>query len=141
MTMFPAPVPAAPSPARQGLTPDEVRRVQDLLDRSASASTRASYNSAWRSFERWAQARAVFALPASPALVAGYLSHLSEERQVSVATVRLHRAAIAAVHKATGHEDPTNNEGARRILQGISRSHRRAQRQAKPLTAKALAAV
>ena len=54
-----------------------------------------------------------------------------------MATVRLHKAALAAVHKANGHDDPTDNEGVRRILQGISR----AQRQAKPLTAEALAAV
>ena len=60
---------------------------------------------------------------------------------MSVATVRLHKAALAAVHKAHGHEDPTDNEGVRRIMQGIARAHGKAQRQAKPLTAEALAAV
>ena len=83
----------------------------------------------------------MLALPASPALVAGYLSHLADERRLSVATVRLHKAALAAVHKANGHDDPTDNEGVKRILQGISRAHGRAQKQAKPLTAEALAAV
>ena len=63
MTMFPAPVSPAVVPARQGLSPEEVRRVQDLLDRGVSASTRASYSSAWRGFEKWAQSRAVLALP------------------------------------------------------------------------------
>ncbi len=57
-----------------------------------------------------------------------------------MATVRLHRAAMAAVHKAAGHDDPTDNEGVRRILQGISRAHVRAQKQVSPLTAEALAA-
>ena len=141
MTMFPVPVSAAAAPAHQGLSAEDVRRVQKLLDRSVSASTRAAYSSAWLSFEKWADGRAVMALPATPALVAGYLSHLAEERKVSVATVRLHRAALAAVHRATGHEDPTDNEGVRRILQGISRTHGKAQKQAKPLTAEALAAV
>ena len=58
-----------------------------------------------------------------------------------MATIRLHKAALAAIHRAAGHEDPTDNEGVRRIMQGIARAHGKAQRQAKPLTAEALAAV
>ena len=70
-----------------------------------------------------------------------YLSHLAEERRLSVATIRLHRAALAAVHKAAGHADPTDNEAVRRVLQGIARAHGKPQRQARPLTAEAVAAV
>ena len=58
-----------------------------------------------------------------------------------MATIRLHKAALAAIHKAAGHPDPADNEGVRRIMQGIARAHGKAQRQAKPLTAEALAAV
>ena len=99
------------------------------------------YNSAWSSFESWAQARGALAMPASPPLVAAYLAWLAEERRRTVATIRLHKAALAAIHKAAGHPDPANNEGVRRIMQGIARAHGKAQRQAKPLTAEALAAV
>ena len=60
---------------------------------SVSDNTRAMYNSAWRSFETWAHARGALALPASPSIVAAYSAHLAEERRVSVATVRLHKAA------------------------------------------------
>ena len=80
-------------------------------------------------------------MPASTTLVAAYLAHLAEDRRLSVATIRLHKAAIAALHKAAGHQDPTDNEGVKRVMHGISRSHGRAQRQAKPLTAEALAVV
>ncbi len=80
-------------------------------------------------------------MPASPALVAAYLSHLVEDRHLSVATVRLHRAAIAAIHKSNGHQDPTDNEGVRRVMKGTARAHGRAAKQAKPLTAEVLAAV
>ena len=45
------------------------------------------------------------------------------------------------MHKAAGHDDPTDNEGVRRVLQGISRAHGRPQRQARPLTSEALAPV
>ena len=110
MTLLPI-SPAAATPAVPGLSADDLQRVQQLLDHSVSANTRASYTSAWRSFQAWAQARAVMPLPASPALAAAYLSHLAGERRLSVATVRLHKAALAAVHKAHGHPDPTDNEG------------------------------
>ena len=99
------------------------------------------YAAAWRSFESWTQGRGNLSLPASPQIVAAYLAHLAEERGLSVAPIRLHKAALAAVNKAHGHDDPTEHEGVRRIMKGIARSHGRAQKQAKPLTAEALAAV
>ena len=124
-----------------GLNNADLVRLRRSLDSSVSDNTRKMYNSAWRSFESWAQARGALAMPASPPLVAAYLSCLAEERGMSVATVRLHKAALAAVHKASGHEDPTDNEGVRRIMQGIARAHGKGQKQARPLTAEALAAV
>ena len=79
-------------------------------------------------------------LPAPPELVAAYLLELAEERERSVVTIRLHKAALAAIHRSTGHEDPTTHEGVKRVMGDIARSKGRAQRQAKPLTAEALAA-
>ena len=142
--LLPAPVvnpdTAPPAPAT-GLTNADLVRLRRSLDSSVSDNTRAMYNSAWRSFEAWTQARAALTMPASPPLVAAYLAHLAEERRLSVATVRLHKAALAAVHKAAGHTDPTDNEGVRQILKGIARAHGKPQKQARPLTAEALAAV
>ena len=129
------------TPAAGGLASTDLQRIRQALDHSVSENTRAAYGSAWRSFEAWAQARAALPLPASPALAAAYLSHLAQERRLAVATVRLHKAALAAMHRAHGHPDPTDNEGVRRVLQGISRAHSRPQRQARPLTSEALAAV
>ena len=73
--------------------------------------------------------------------MAAYFSHLAEERRLSVATIRLHRAALTAVHKAARHADPIDNEDVRRVLQGIARAHGKSQRQARPLAAEAVAAV
>ena len=128
-----------PAPAT-GLTTADLARLRHSLDSSISDNTRTMYNSAWRSFEAGAQGRGALAMPASPPLIAAYLAHLAEERRMSVATVRLHKAALAAIHKAAGHPDPTDNEGVRRIMQGIARAHGKGQKQAKPLTAEALAA-
>ena len=140
--LIPAPAKdhSLPTPAA-GLTGADLARLRHSLDSSISDNTRTMYNSAWRSFEAWAQARGAMALPASPQLIAAYLAHLAEERRMSVATVRLHKAALAAIHKAAGHPDPTDNEGVRRIMQGIARAHGKGQKQARPLTAEALAAV
>ena len=132
----------APLPAPETrLNGADLARLRRSLDSSVSDNTRAMYNSAWRGFEAWAQARGALAMPASPPLVAAYLAYLAEERRLSVAIVRLHKAALAAIHKAAGHPDPTDNEGVRRIMQGIARAHGKGQKQARPLTAEALAAV
>ena len=139
--LLPVPHAAGQLPQRQpgaGLLAADVDRLRRSLDQSVSENTRAAYKSAWRSFQAWAGARAALTLPASPALAAAYLSHLAEERRLSVATVRLHKAALASVHRAQVHPDPTDNEGVRRVLQGISRAHGRPQKQARPLTSEAL---
>ena len=142
--LLPAPVndANAPTPApATGLTTADLARLRHSLDSSVSDNTKKMYASAWRSFEAWAQGRGNLSLPASPQLVAAYLAHLAQERRLSVATVRLHQAALAAIHKAHGHDDSTDNEAVRQIMKGIARAHGKPQKQAKPLTAEALAAV
>ena len=58
-----------------------------------------------------------------------------------MATLRLQKAALAKVHRSAGHPDPTDNEGVRQVLVGLARANGHPQRQAKPLTETALAAV
>ena len=74
-----------------GLTDQDRKRIEDALDRSVSANTRAMYASAWRSFEDWTQDRGVPSLPAPPELISAYLLELVDERELSVATIRLHK--------------------------------------------------
>ena len=132
---------ATPAPAADNLTGADIQRLQQSLANSVSENTRKMYASAWRSFQAWTQGRGNLSLPASPQVAAAYLAHLAEDRGLSVATIRLHKAALAAVHKAHGHDDPTDHEGVRKVMKGIARSHGRAQKQAKPLPAEALAAI
>ena len=127
--------------APAGLTLQDQRRIQDALDSSTSPNTRRAYNQAWRRFETWAASRGrAHSLPASPELVAAFLAELAEAGK-SVATLRLTKSALAAVHRSTGYQDPTDNEGVRKVMAGIARVNGRPQRQAKPLTETALAAV
>ena len=124
-----------------GLTLQDQSRIQDALDSSTSPNTRRAYNQAWRRFETWAASRGRgHSLPASPELVAAFLAELAEAGK-SVATLRLTKSALAAVHRSTGHQDPTDNEGVKKVMAGIARANGRPQRQAKPLTENALAAV
>ena len=103
-----------PAPARN-LTNTDIQRIQAALDRSVSANTRAMYASAWRSFQaRGSLAAPGRRLPVPPSRGAPPLGVLN---------------------------DPTNNEGVKPVMQGISRAHGRAQSQARPLTAGALAAI
>ena len=122
MTMQPLP----------GLTPQDLRRLQEVLDYlelGVSANTRARYASAWRKFEAWTADRGVPALPASPELVAAYLVYLADQG-MAMATIGLHRTALGAIHRSTGHQAPTDNQLVRHILAGLHRANGRAQRQA-----------
>ena len=140
MALQPLPHPSGDL-APAGLTVQDQRRIQEALDSSTSANTRRAYNQAWRRFEAWAKDRGRgHPLPASPELVAAFLPELAEEGK-SVATLRLTKSALAAVHRSTGYQDPTDNEGVRKVMAGIARVNGRPQRQAKPLTETALAAV
>ena len=124
-----------------GLTLQDQRRIRAALDGSTSANTRRAYAQAWRRFEVWIKQRVPgHPLPATPELAAAFLAELAEEG-LSVATLRLTKSALAAVHRSTGHQDPTDNEGVRKVMAGIARANGRPQRQAKPLTETALAAV
>ena len=126
--------------APRGLTLPDQRRIRTALESSTSANTRRAYDQAWRRFVAWAEARGTPALPASPELAAAFLAELAEEGR-SVATLRLRKSALAKVHRSAGHPDPTDNEAVRQVLPGLARANGRPQRQAKPLTAEALAAV
>ena len=126
--------------APRGLTLPDQRRIRTALESSTSANTRRAYDQAWRRFVAWAEARGTPALPASPELAAAFLAELAEEGR-SVATLRLRKSALAKVHRSAGHPDPTDNEAVRQVLAGLARANGRPQRQAKPLTAEALAAV
>ena len=72
--------------------------------------------------------------------MAAYLAEMTEGG-AAVATVRLHRAAVGAVHRNAGLEDPTAHDGVRQVMAGLARAGVRPQRQARALTAEALAAI
>ena len=132
MVFRPLPHPSGRAPAPRGLSLLDLQRIRSALERSTSANTRRAYDQAWRRWVAWTEARGVRAMPAMPELA---------EEGLSVATLRLQKAVLGRPHRSLGHPDPADTEGVRGVMAGLAREHGRPQRQARPLTEAALAAV
>ena len=115
--------------------------VADELDQAAarfaaaskSSATRRAYSADWRDFTGWCVELRLDALPASGRTVGRYLTHLAGLGR-SVSTIDRRAAAIASVHRASGHDSPTAREEVRQILQGIRNSLGRRRKKKKALT-------
>lgn len=123
------------------LTESDVVNLAGLLDHEVARNTVRSYRSQWRSFLAWAIRRGVPALPAEPAHVAAYLAERIEDLGHKPATLRAAAAAIGFVHRAAGRDNPCARPEVTRTLRSATRKAGRAQKQAKGLTADALAAI
>lgn len=97
-----------------------------------AASTIKAYSSDWRHFSRWATARGLGTLPATPATIALYLSDLA--RTHKAATIARRVAAIAVAHRRQGLASPTADPGVREVLRGIRRQLGTAQAEAAALS-------
>ena len=116
-------------------------RVEAAAGAARSERTITAYRAQWRQFEAWAGAHKLEQMPAHSATVAAYLADRAE-RGASVSTLRVASAAISAAHRDRGHADPTKHEGVKRTIAGVSRQQAsREKRQARALTAEALAAI
>lgn len=91
--------------------------------RSARAeSTSASYGRAWRSWVAWCDQRGLPALPASPEQVARFAAH-EADRGMRPGTIEARLSAIAAHHRAAGHDNPAASKRVRLVVSGIRRVH------------------
>ena len=134
---------AASRTAAPRLRTDHVRRLIDAAQDSHSASTRRNYLAAWRRFQSWAEGEGFHPIPALPETVAAYLAERAANG-LSPASLRMDRAAIRYHHTEAGHANPTDNEGVRRVLRGLTRraaGEGSAPRQAAALTEEDLAAI
>src|SRR5689334_16218236 len=109
------------------LPPGVVESARRFADASRAASTRAKYDAVWGRFAAWCLAHGHAALPAHPAVVAGYLA-AEAARGGSPSWVQLQLAAIGWVHRRAAHRPPQQTaHGAviAEILAGIRREHAR----------------
>lgn len=131
---------APPAPAVK-LTGDDRHHLDAVLAHELATNTKASYQSQWRRFVAWAEARGVRALPAAPAHVAAYLAERLERDGHRPATLRLGAAALAFIHRVAGQANPCAAAEVRRVLYGATRKAGKQQKQAPALTEAALAQI
>lgn len=118
----------------EGLTSQDAARVAELLVARRAASTRTTYASAWRRFERWCTARGIAAMPTNPETVCAYLAEFATEGVVS-GTIEVACAAIAAAHQEADHSNPVADDMVKAVRRGIRRSLGTApRRQSRPLS-------
>lgn len=91
-------------------------------DAATAASTRRAYETSWRAFVTWCDARQAEALPAHPLTVAFYLT--DHAGRLAIATLSRQLAAIRTRHRLAGHPPPASAE-LERVWRGIRREHGR----------------
>ena len=121
------------------LDADTVRRVWAAVEASTSAATKAAYRSDWGRFERWCAAGGHPVLPASPMVIAAYLTEAAGERKpdgrprFSAASLTRWASSINQVHTAAGHPAPGRSEVVRRALSGVRRTRKAPPKRRSPL--------
>lgn len=94
-----------------------------------SPNTCRAYRGGWARWQAWAFHRGTQAMPARPEAISVYLIERAKAG-LSLATVHLDRASIAAAHRAAGADDPTADEAVRqamRFIYGATRARTRGQ--------------
>ncbi len=104
-----------PSPALPPL--DQVR---EYIRASKAENTLRGYQSDWRAFCAWTDARRLCAMPASPETVAAFIADCAGRLKVGSVQRRLN--AIAEAHKAVGLDSPTHNAMVTNTMKGIRRT-------------------
>ncbi len=121
------------------LDAETVRRVWAAVEASTSAATKAAYRSDWARFERWATTGGQVVLPASPLVVAAYLTGAAEERKADgrprfgSASLSRWASSINQVHTAAGLPAPGRSEVVRRALSGVRRMRKAPPKRRSPL--------
>ena len=116
------------------------RRITEALEQSLAPTTRINYISQWRKWESFAGESGYPVFPADPIHLADWITRRAAEGQ-KPGTIRMGLAAVAAAHRQGNLPTPTEDEGVRATMRGITRAVGRAQKQAAGLTAASLAAI
>ncbi|WP_169799247.1 tyrosine-type recombinase/integrase [Nocardioides jensenii] len=116
------------------LTTADAERIATAIEAELAPSTRATYDCAWRQWERWCQGRGINPLPAPPDALAAFLAERAEAG-LTFGTLDGYCSGIAHRHHQEGLADPTADAVVRRVRRGLRRILGVAPiRQAHPLT-------
>lgn len=123
----------ATDPEGLAVSPKLVDEARAYAHNAKAPATVRAYRRAWSAFVSWCEASGAAALPATPAVVALYLTHRKMEGR-KLATLHLDLAAISEAHKAAGLASPRGSAEVQAVLGGIKRTHGVAQRQKAAIT-------
>ena len=123
------------------LEPELAEALNEVIAAAKSDNTRRAYAAQVAKFEAWCQRRHTSALPATPAVVAIYLTDLAATgadpgktaKGAKVATVGLALSAISAAHRTAGQNLDTKAREIREAMKGIRKKFAAPQAQAEPL--------
>jgi site-specific recombinase XerD len=107
-------------------------RVRDFVRQAKADATHKAYASDWKLFDAWCAQHGEQALPASPLLLALYLTQLAETGR-KYSSIRRARTAIGQVHMAAGVPRPDRDGRIRTLERGIARTIGTRENGAKPL--------
>ena len=90
-----------------------------------AANTTKAYRGDITRFKTWCDLQGLQPLPATPASVALYITHLANQGR-TIATIGRALVAISELHRAAGEPSPCRHDGVRTVRQGIARTIGRA---------------
>lgn len=114
-----------------------VEAARGYAAESRAVSTRRAYASDLKLFRSWCEANGVAAFPATPAVVALYVTSMAENGR-KVATIRRALAAISVAHTVAGVTSPCRDGRVMEIVKGICRTLGVAQVRKAPVLVEAL---
>lgn len=97
-----------------------VERAKEYAADARATSTRKAYGADFRVFEQWCTAQGLVAMPAAPAAVAVYLTHLAESGR-KVATIERALTGIVHAHRSRGVDWPRAHPAIANVMAGIRR--------------------
>ena len=109
--------------------------IAELLKESIAKNSRIAYTSDWALFEAYCNSFSLIALPATPVVVADFLSNVRTNKGARYKPSSLQRflVSIKRTNKRNGYIDPTSNDIIHELMRGIRRSDTRSKRQAQAM--------
>lgn len=107
-------------------------RAGFYANQATARATRRGYASDLRQFQKWCDARALTAVPASAATVALYITDQADAGK-AVATLERALISIRKAHQENQLDDPTSHAAVKTLMKGIRNDKGVAQKKAAPL--------
>ena len=112
-------LPDRPTNTQIGPLAEIADRASKFIHQSKAKNTIRAYRADWCHFENWCRSHGQTSLPATPEIVALYVTDLAATHNPATITRRI--SAISQGHQVAGLESPTTSAKVRLVLAGIRR--------------------